>query len=507
PEQHLAAIARAIDHIRAGDIFQANICARLEAGFEGDPLDVFCSGVRHLSPAYAAFMDTGERAVVSLSPELFLRRSRRTVLTSPIKGTAALNTDPREFAASAKDRAENVMIVDLMRNDLGRVCEPGSIGVPVLARPDDRVGVRHLVSDVTGTLRDQLTDADLLRACFPPGSVTGAPKVRAMEIINELEATGREVYTGAIGYASPVGGLESNVAIRTFEFAGDRCWLGVGGGVVADSNPRAELAECFTKAVPLLTAIDARLSDTLRDRIARPDTPSGTGEHRLALTVDGARPDPAQGVFTTMLVHDGSPVRGEAHLKRLRGSAAALGFDTSIQHLAGAVRGRPALPGTQRVRIEVTADGVDVRTTDAPAEPGPSWRLIPVGVPGGLGGHKWADRRIPDELTARLADEPLIVDTDGAVLETARSNLFVVADDGIHTPPLDGRILPGVTRAAVLEHVRGRGIPTYERVLRIDDLAEAEEVFVTNAIRGVVPVTACVGVGGWPVGATTEWLR
>ncbi len=210
-------------------------------------------------------------AVASLSPELFLRRAGHAVTSKPIKGTARRGGDPGEAAAqlaelerSAKNRSENVMIVDLVRNDLSRVCVPGTVTVPDLLGAEPHPGVWHLVSTVEGTLGDGVTDGDLLRAAFPPGSVTGAPKVRALEIIDELELAPREAYTGAIGYRSPVAGLELNVAIRTFEFAAGRCWLGAGGGIVADSDPEAEYAECLIKATPLITAIGARLDVNAR---------------------------------------------------------------------------------------------------------------------------------------------------------------------------------------------------------------------------------------------------
>ncbi len=250
-----------LEHIAAGDIFQANLCTRLESPFSGDPLDVFCAGVERLRPAYAAFVSSPEGALASLSPELFLRRTGDEVLSSPIKGTASLDTDPDELVASAKNRAENIMIVDLMRNDLGRVSVPGSVRVPAITRAE-RHAVWHLVSDVVGHVARGVRDSELLRATFPPGSVTGAPKVRAMEIINSLEATGREAYTGAIGHISPAAGLELNVVIRTFEFAGDRVWLGVGGGIVADSTPEGEYAECLVKARPLIEAIGGLLELT-----------------------------------------------------------------------------------------------------------------------------------------------------------------------------------------------------------------------------------------------------
>ena len=203
---HELAVAAARERIHAGDLFQANVCLRLESRLEGDPLDLFAAGVNALAPDRAAFVGgTGGVAVASLSPELFLERRGRRVRTAPIKGTRPRSDDPGELEASAKDRAENTMIVDLMRNDLGRVCRPGSVTVDALARARAHAGVWHLVSEVSGELREGAGDADLLRACFPPGSVTGAPKIAAQNVIAELESTGREAYTGAIGFASPDG--------------------------------------------------------------------------------------------------------------------------------------------------------------------------------------------------------------------------------------------------------------------------------------------------------------
>ena len=282
PEQHQDALRTVLDHIAAGDIFQANLCTRLESPFSGDPLDVFCAGVEALQPAYAAYVSSPEGALASMSPELFLRRTGDEVLTSPIKGTASLDTDPAELVSSAKNRAENIMIVDLMRNDLGRVSVPGSVRVPAITRAE-RHAVWHLVSDVVGHVSRGVLDSDLLRATFPPGSVTGAPKVRAMEIINELEATGREAYTGSIGHVSASAGLEMNVAIRTFEIAGGSIWLGVGGGIVADSTPEGEYAECLVKARPLIEAIGGRLELTARcppTRVGRRDRRARRSDRR-----------------------------------------------------------------------------------------------------------------------------------------------------------------------------------------------------------------------------------
>jgi para-aminobenzoate synthetase / 4-amino-4-deoxychorismate lyase len=264
---HRKAVRRALDLIGSGDIYQANVCLRLDGELEqGAPLDLWTTAVDELSPDYAAFIDLGDgRAVSSLSPEQFLRRRGRQVTTSPIKGTRPrVGPDAErmraQLAGSEKDRAENVMIVDLMRNDLGRVCEPGSVSVPRLFEVEAHPGVWHLVSQVQGRVRADVGDGALMKAAFPPGSVTGAPKVRAMEVIAEVEATAREVYTGSIGLVSPIAGAEWNVAIRTFEHAGSTVWLGVGGGIVAESDPDAELAECLTKARPLVAALGGSIA-------------------------------------------------------------------------------------------------------------------------------------------------------------------------------------------------------------------------------------------------------
>lgn len=504
PEQHKAVLAKTLEHIRAGDIFQANLCVRLEAPFTGDPLDVFCQGVAELRPAYAAFVRGPDGAVASMSPELFLRRTGDEVLSSPIKGTVSLDVDVAELIASAKNRAENIMIVDLMRNDLGRVSVPGTVRFPAINRAE-RHAVWHLVSDVIGHVRPGIRDSDLLRATFPPGSVTGAPKVRAMEIINTLESTGREAYTGAIGHISPFAGLELNVVIRTFEFAGDRVWLGVGGGIVADSTPEGEYAECLVKARPLIDAIGGRLE--LNATI--PEEPDASIQ---IIEEQVGEIDTSQGVFETLLIHDGRAIDADMHLARLDASVRAVYGTTIMAGLEGAVERRAnvlRLSGRHRMRIVAVpqADGLtDVAIETArligDAE---AWTLTPRTIPGWTGAHKWCDRRLLASKPAPDHDVLLCAD-DGAILETARANIFVVRDEGVYTPALDGRNLPGTARARVIEILLEAGIPVFQRRVTVDDLAAATEVFVTNSLRGVVPVIACEGVGAWPVGKTTAWV-
>jgi len=253
---HHRAVRACVEAIAAGELFQANICARFDAPFDGSALELFTEGTRRMRPRRAAFLAGGWGAVVSMSPELFLARRGDRVRSTPIKGTLPRRGPADEHLAaslrrSQKDVAENVMITDLVRNDLGRVCAVGSVRVPELLRVRAAPGVWHLESTVVGRMAEPLSDTDLLRAAFPPGSVTGAPKLRALELIAELEPLARGVYTGAVGLASPVAGFECNVAIRTFEIHDGNLELGVGGGITASSDAVAEWDECLHKAAPL----------------------------------------------------------------------------------------------------------------------------------------------------------------------------------------------------------------------------------------------------------------
>jgi len=482
---HRTAVDECRERIAAGEIFQANLCLRLEAEWQGDPLDLFSRTAATLEPRQAGLIAGPWGAVCSLSPELFLRRRGREVVTEPIKGTAPrvlaagregtrAEDNRRALAASVKDRAENVMIVDLMRNDLGRVCQYGSIEVTALNDPRPAPGVWHLVSSVRGTLRGGAGDAELLRASFPPGSVTGAPKIQAMRVIAELEAGGREAYTGAIGYASPVAGLELNVAIRTLELRGERIWMGAGGGIVADSVADNELEECFVKARPVIAAAGARL-------IEEPRTTRVAPVPALAGAAD--RPDPALGVFETILVRGGAPVDLRAHLARLERSVRTL-YGTGLpDDLSTQILGVAASSPLQRVRVVATGGDVDVQAELLDAEPAPAPAVLAASVlPGGIGAHKWCDRRLLDELAARLDFVPLIVDSDGDVLEAAYANVFIVEGTHLVTPPLDGRQLPGTVRARVLAlH------PALEQRLTLDRIAAADELLLASSIRGLHP--------------------
>jgi para-aminobenzoate synthetase / 4-amino-4-deoxychorismate lyase len=454
--RHVAAVADCVGRIAAGELFQANVTLRLEGRLRGSAADAFLAGATALEPRHGAFVDLGRgRALLSFSPELFLRRTGETVVTSPIKGTAPREAGAEALLASAKDAAEHVMIVDLSRNDLGRVARHGTVE-PGAVRAEPHPGLWHLVTDVRARVREGTTDADLVRAAFPPGSVTGAPKIQALKVIAALEGSQREAYTGAIGFASPHAGLELNVAIRTLEVSGERAWLGCGGGIVADSDPQAELREALGKAAPIARALGASVPAAAATAPPAPPPPWPR------------RPDPARGLLETIAVRDGVPVEAERHLDRLHASARELyGLDPRVE--------LPAAPPDGRLRVLLTPDGRVA--VEAHAEPAAAAEvaLEPRALAGGLGAHKWLDR--PQD-PAWLA-----VDLDGAVLEAAWANVWIEdASGALLTPPADGRILPGITRARMLAATRAR-----EARLTLADLSRARAILLTSSIRLVTP--------------------
>jgi para-aminobenzoate synthetase component 1 len=261
---YLEAVARVREYILAGDIFQANLSQRFEGPLAEPTFELYRRLRRRNAAPFAAYINLGEFAVLSASPERFLRldENRRHVETRPIKGTRPRGLGPmhdaalgRALAESDKDQAENVMIVDLLRNDLSRVCRPGTVRVPELFALEQHPTVHHLVSTVVGELEPGTGPMDLLRAAFPGGSITGAPKVRAMEIIAELEPTRRGVYCGSIGYISNTGAMDMSIVIRTYVALRGRVYFQAGGGIVADSDPEQEYRETLDKARALIDVL------------------------------------------------------------------------------------------------------------------------------------------------------------------------------------------------------------------------------------------------------------
>jgi para-aminobenzoate synthetase/4-amino-4-deoxychorismate lyase len=449
-------------YITAGDIYQANLSFRSRFAFAGDALAFYGALRAQSGAAHGAFIDDGTRRILSLSPELFFALSADgRIAARPMKGTAARGGDAAadesartRLAQSAKDRAENLMIVDLMRNDLGRIAETGSVEVPELFAVETYPTLHQMVSSVTARVRPQTSVDAVIRALFPCGSVTGAPKIRAMEIIRELEASPRGAYCGAIGYFAPDGSARFNVAIRTATIAGGEGVLGIGGAVVQDSDCDAEYAECLLKA---------RYFEAARRPVALIET--------LGFT-------PADGF-----------VRKALHLERMARSAEALGipFDRTAAEAAvrGAVGDKPA-----RVRLTLDESGA-LACTSAAMAAGPSeWSFaispLRVASTDALARHKIDWRAHLDHEQARLkrelgADETIFLNERGEVAEGSRTTVFVQERGRLLTPPLSAGALDGCLRRALIAEGR-----CMEATLTPHDLETAEAVYLGNSLRGLI---------------------
>jgi para-aminobenzoate synthetase/4-amino-4-deoxychorismate lyase len=462
PEAYAEKFRAVQEFLLAGDTYQANLTMRVEARLLGPALDLYEALIEQQPVDFAAIVNLDERLVLSFSPEMFFRVSDgRRISTRPMKGTAprgesAVADDrQREFlAGDEKNRAEHVMIVDLLRNDLGRVCVAGTVKAEKLFCVEEYPTLFQMTSTVGGTLRAEVKASGVLRALFPSGSVTGAPKRRTMDILRGLEDEPRGVYTGAIGFVGPEGRACFSVPIRTLEVEGADVRMGVGGGVVADSTAEGEYAECLLKASFLKAAVDApRLIETLR----------------------------WEGGFEDV----------ERHLARLAGSAAELGMRCDGEEVrAQLMRYAERFGGeARRVRLLLAADG-RVEIEDA-AIVGPTENLrVRIAARRVDSGNLWQRHKTTrrafyerELASVRAAgfDEVLFLNERGELAEGAISSVFVELDGRMVTPPLSAGILPGVFRERLLE----TRPEVEERVLRMEDLRLADLAYLGNALRGL----------------------
>ncbi len=475
-ERWRTAVARVQEALRAGESYQANLTTRLT--FPAPDVRATYRTLSAAQPtAFGALLDDGEVRIASVSPELFLRVARTRdglrVTTRPMKGTVARGADASDddrraawLRADAKSRAENVMIVDLLRNDLGRVARPGGVRVPALFEVERYRSVLQLTSTVEADLPDDATLGALLRATFPCGSITGAPKVRTMELLRDLEDGPRGAYTGAIGHAwpAPDGGLGRavfSVAIRTVAVHGGTGTLGIGGGIVIDSDPGDEHDEVRAKA--------RFLTD----------------------------PAPPLVLIETMRAEGRTVLRREAHLARLARSASAhdVPLDpASVQRALDEALTVAPSAGPLRVRLTVDEVGTPTVTTAAHEGPAPdagparlAWAVPTVDPTHRRQRHKTSDRVLYDRASAWArahgVDEVLFRTPSGRIAEGAITNLFVRRPEErtLRTPPVTDGALPGVLRAELLAH--GEAV---EASLTPADL-EGAELFVGNALRGLRP--------------------
>ncbi len=463
-DEYDRAVARVRELIAAGDTYQVNYSFPLTSTVSGDPYAWYRDLCVAQGAQYSAYLDLGRYKVLCLSPELFFERRGNHVITRPMKGTARRGRWPaedRELAQwlqqSAKDRAENVMIVDLLRNDLGKVSVPGSVRVSSLFDVERYETVWQMTLTVESTLRDGTSLVDLMTALFPCGSVTGAPKIRTMEIIHELERFPRGAYTGAIGFLKPGGDCIFNVAIRTvvIDTQSNVATFGVGGGITIDSTAEREYEECLVKSRFL-----------------------------------HASPEVFQ-LFESILLEQGQYFLLAQHLDRLRSSAEFFGFTFCEEQIRSALNGVAAEnpSGSFKVKLTLWKDGHSETeiSTITMREP---WRVVlateAVNSSDRFLFHKTTRR---DFYTAQLKSRPdcddvIFWNEKGEVTESSIANVVVSIDDQLFTPPVESGLLAGTFRNQLLAEGKIK-----ERVITVEEFQTAKEFFLINSVRKWIRAT------------------
>jgi para-aminobenzoate synthetase/4-amino-4-deoxychorismate lyase len=466
PREYANKVEAIQEYIRAGDVYQVNLTGKVNFDFSGSPAAMFAALSAQQSVSYGAFLCLGETQLLSFSPELFFCTRGGGITARPMKGTACRGRDMAEDAAMAswlqndpKNRSENIMITDLLRSDLGRICRFGSIRAKELLAVEKYETLFQMTSTVSGTLRPGLHGYDIFAALFPCGSVTGAPKVRAMEIIRELEGAPRGVYTGAIGLFSPGGEIMFNVAIRTIVLEGGRGEMGVGSGIVIDSVAKDEYQECLLKA-EFLTH----------------------GAPRIQLIES--------------LLWDGEYPFLPFHQQRLEASAASLGFAVdgeAVTALLSAKAQQLRRGARYKVRLLLDRSGA-ISCEAAPLEKQRELPKIMISAMRTCSSdtflrHKTTRRQAYDQWLSRAHrrgfDEVLFLNERGEVTEGAISNIFIECGGQWFTPPVSCGLLPGVYRRHLLE----TNSAASERILCLEDLRSADAIYICNAVRGLRQVT------------------
>ena len=459
---HGEALDRLLEHIAAGDIYQANLTFQAEVPIAGHPLALYAALRGRARAGHGGLVFTGSHWILSLSPELFFTLERGRVVTRPMKGTAPAGTDPAELRDDPKQRAENLMIVDLLRNDLSRVSKPGTVRVPELFSVETYPTVLQMTSTVTAELRDGIGPIDLVDAIFPCGSITGAPKIRAMEIIAGLEKASRGVYCGAVGRMTAQGDAAFNVAIRTLTLRpGDTvARLGLGSGIVADSRAGDEWRECLAKG---------RFVESQR---------------RFDL-IETMAFDPHGGIADL-----------DRHLARMKRSADALDFRFDRHEARNELQAATFRAGPSKLRLRLSRSGVmaiELRAPD-PSAPEPVEVAVvplPVSAQDFRLAHKTSDRAFYDEARRAAGTfEVVFRDEAGFLTEGSFTSLFVERGGKLLTPPLARGLLPGILRERLIEEGQAEEA----------DLVEADLLrgfLLGNSVRGLI--RAMVKPAGGPL--------
>lgn len=470
-------------HIKAGNTYQVNLTTRLRWKDAGDPTNLFAHIMAVQPVEFGAFINLGDTQILSASPELFFRRDGPHIITRPMKGTAPRGFDIDEqrvnmewLCNDEKNRSENVMIVDLLRNDLRRICEGNTINVEKLCDVEVFPTVLQMVSTISGKLRSEIKYEDIFRALFPCGSITGAPKVRTMKIIRELEDQPRGVYTGAIGFVSPYEEAVFNVAIRTLVLKDNRGEMGIGGGIVWDSDATEEWNECqlkgsfLSRSCPTFDLIETLLWD---------GTYSFLHEHvtRLAASAEyfgfPCRPKEAERRLTELA--NTFPPDQPQRVRLLLGQKGSIALSS--------------VPIARKSKSESSSKSILVCLSRQCTQSNDLFLR-----------HKTTHRQLYDqEYRQALAtgyDDAIFLNNEGNLTEGAIHNVFVVQNGQWLTPPVTDGLLPGVLRNSLIKE---RGC--VERQLKLEDLVTADEVYLGNSVRGLQKVRRIEQRDGASVGS------
>ncbi|MEI8199931.1 MAG: aminodeoxychorismate synthase component I [Eubacteriales bacterium] len=508
-------VEKAREYIHNGDIFQVNLSQRIRTRISGDAYDVYRK-LRTANPApFACYLHFGDLRVMSSSPERFFHLKDGWIETRPIKGTrprgiSAL-TDlvlQDELLNSEKDLAELVMIIDLERNDLGKICKMGSVEVTELVKIEAYATVFHLVSTIRGELADGLDVTDCIRATFPGGSISGVPKIRAMEIIDELEPVKRNIYTGAIGYMGFDGTSDFNIAIRTIVADKEQAFYQVGGGIVWDSDPESEYIETLNKGSAIRHALEEKGMGREKDSAPRQKNMSEkfSIQGKCVADTDFGFMYGLSLFETFPVQEDGSVKLLSAHADRIIRSAGILGFalpfgakewenlvtDYINAHMMYGKILRVAVSFGNAAQIKPSIHFYGRENSNS----GCSERGYRMHVSKTirnetsiLSAHKtgnYAENYLAMKAAqSREYDDALFLNSRQNIAETTKCNLFFVKNDILYTPDLSCGILPGVVREFVIQRAKALGVAVDEGKFTLDDLTGAEEVFVTNSVIGI----------------------
>jgi para-aminobenzoate synthetase/4-amino-4-deoxychorismate lyase len=461
--QYEKAIHRIEKHIARGETYQINYTSRYDFNFIGNVLNFYDRLKENQKVSYSALINYGDNWIISLSPELFFRiNARGGIMVKPMKGTAPPDQSANWLQNDKKNTSENVMIVDLLRNDLGRICLPGSVKVKELFTVEKYETLLQMTSTVTGKLQPQIKIIDLVKSLFPCGSVTGAPKIESMKIISKLEGKPRNIYTGAIGYFAPEGQAVFNVAIRTINLQRQsehqyQAQMGIGSGIVNDSRPEEEYAECRLKGQFLINTIE-----------------------EFAL-------------IETMLVTDGEIIYLNRHLQRLKKSANYFSIPCFPDKMkielkkyaidwTGNIRLRLLLNSSGAIIIQhqsfVPSSGVLQHVTLSRFKTNPDDPFLY---------HKTNKRSLYDQELKRYGEQGyfdvLFRNQKDEITEGAISNIFIKFCGRWYTPPLSCGLLNGIGRQIMIKKLNAR-----EKILQIKDLKRADQIVLTNSVRGATEV-------------------